>query len=103
MATWEENTFDVVCVMLPVDTEQELIEIAYKLTYGLANQMLGMEFDFCFTKEFTFIASLMNSDESWAVRAFTPGDVLKMLVDKQVDSVEGWRELVSVESIKADN
>jgi hypothetical protein len=103
LATWEENSFEVVCAMVSVDNEQELIEVAYKLTYGLTNQMLGMDFDFCFDESFTFIVALVSSDEQWLLRAVTPGNVLRMLVDGKIESSEIWMDLATVDPRKNDN
>lgn len=103
LAEWNESSFEVVCVMVPVDNDQDLLEVAYELTYGLANQMLGMNFDFCFDEGFSFLTYLMSSDERWIVSSTTPGDVLGMLVNNQVETMENWMELATVDLLKADD
>ena len=61
LATWEENSFEVVCVMVPADNDQELIEVAYELTHGLANQMLGRNSISASIEGFSFIVALSSS------------------------------------------
>lgn len=89
--------------MVPADNDQELIEVAYELTHGLANQMLGKKFDFCFNEGFSFIVALSSSHDQWYLRTVTSGNVLEMLVNNKVESMEKWMELATVDLQKGDD
>jgi len=94
IANWEEDSFDIACVEAPANDGIELTEFAYSFTYGLGYLMDGLGFDFCFDENFSLIVTLLSSNQDWGIRAITPGNVLRMILNKEIDSSEEWLKLV---------
>lgn len=98
IADWKESSFELVCVdVVGTDTVEELVEVAYTITSGLGNRMNEMEMDFCFEEDFSFVVTLLTHDMSTGVRTVTPGNVIKMLVDKVLTTQSEWETLSVVE------
>lgn len=100
LAYWEPDSFNLVCVLVPVDNDEQLLDVAYMFTYKLGIVMRDAGFEFCFQDDFKFEISMLNKSSTWAIRAITPGNVLLDLVNDQIGTKEEWAELSAADLVK---
>ena len=97
-ADWKDNSFELVCLQAVGWNEtDQLITIAYTITYGGGIRLDNYGLGYLFVPGFSYVVIIMSDDGSKIVRTTTDGETMRMFVNKEIDSQLEWEVFANIE------
>lgn len=91
-AIWEDQSFNLACVDVDVNSYEDLRLIAYRMTNIFALQWEEMELTQCFEDGFNLQLALMSSNQNFIIEANTSGKLLEKFLGNDPITENSWEE-----------